>query len=99
MWHQGHIFVSILLLPNTILAQVGLCMKVTHHVQLFVTPWTVAHQATPFMGFSRQEYWSGLPFQFAGDLPNPGIKLRSPPLQADSLPSEPPKKPGWIICI
>ena len=45
------------------------------------------------MGFSRQEYWSGLPFPPAGDLPNPGIKLRSPSLQADSLPSEPPGKP------
>ena len=45
------------------------------------------------MGFSRQEYWSGLPFPPPGDLPDPGIKLRSPALQADSLPSEPPGKP------
>ena len=45
------------------------------------------------MGFSRPEYWSGLPFPSPGDLPNPGIKPRSPELQADSLPSEPPGKP------
>ena len=44
------------------------------------------------MGFSRQEYWSGLPFPSLGDLPNPGIKPRSPALQADALPSEPPGK-------
>ena len=49
------------------------------------TPWTVAHQASPSMGFSRQEYWSGLPFPSPGDLPNPGIKPRSPALQADAL--------------
>ena len=42
------------------------------------------------MGFPRQEYWSGLPFPFPGDLPDPGIELRSPTLQADALPSEPP---------
>ena len=50
------------------------------------TPWTVARQAPPSMGFSRQEYWSGLP---PGDLPNPGIEPRSPALQADSLSLEP----------
>ena len=55
-----------------------------------VTPWTVAHQAPPSMEFSRQEYWSGLPFPSPGDLPNPGIELGSPALQADALPSEPP---------
>ena len=53
------------------------------------TPWTVAHQAPLFMGFSRQEYWSGLPFPSPGDLPDPGIEPRSPALQADALPSEP----------
>ena len=58
-------------------------------VRLFATPQTVACQASPSMGFSRQEYWSGLPFPFPGDLPNPEIKPRSPALQADSLPSEP----------
>ena len=50
-----------------------------------VTPWTVAHQAPLSMGFSRQEYWRGLPFPFLGDLPNPGIKLTSPALPVDSL--------------
>ena len=48
------------------------------HVRLFVTPWTVVHQAPLSMGFSRQEYWSGLPFPSPGDLPNPGIKHTSP---------------------
>ena len=52
------------------------------------TPWTVAHQAPLYMGFSRQEYWSGLPFPSPRDLSNPGIKPRSPELQADSLPTE-----------
>ena len=52
------------------------------------TSWTVAHQAPLSMGFSRQEYWSGLPFSHPGDLPHPGIKPRSPTLQADCLPTE-----------
>ena len=55
-----------------------------------VTPWTVAYQAPLSMGFSRQEYWSGLPFPSPGDLPDSGIEPRSPALQADALPSEPP---------
>ena len=62
-------------------------------VRLFATPWTGAHQAPPFMGFSRQEYWSGLPFPSPGDPPDPGIEPRSPTLQADALTSEPPGKP------
>ena len=66
---------------------------------MFVTPWTVAHQAPLSMGFSRQEYWSGLPFPSPGDLPNPGIKSGSPALQADSLPSEPPWKPLFLVRI
>ena len=55
-------------------------------------PWTVAYQAPPSMEFSRQEYWSGLPFLSPGDLPDPGIEPRFPTLQADTLPSEPPGK-------
>ena len=55
-------------------------------------PWTVAHRAPPSMGFSRQEFWSGLPFPSPGDLPNPGIEPRSPTLQADVLTSAPPGK-------
>ena len=54
-------------------------------VKLFATPWAVAFQAPLSMGFSRQEYWSGLPFPPSGDLPNPGIEPRSPALQVDSL--------------
>ena len=57
-----------------------------------VTVWTVAYQAPPSMGFSRQEYWSGLPFPSPGDIPDPGIVPRSPTLQADALISEPPGK-------
>ena len=53
-----------------------------------LTPWTVAHQAPLSMRFSRQEYWSGLPFPSSGDLPDPGIKRGSPALQADSFPTE-----------
>ena len=53
-------------------------------VQLFATPWTVALQAPLSMGFSRQEYWSGLPFPSSGDLPDPGIEPGSPELQVDS---------------
>ena len=59
-------------------------------VQLFVTPWTVAYQVLPSMGFPRQEYWSELPFPSPGDSPDPGIEPRSPALRADALPSEPP---------
>ena len=59
----------------------------------FATPWAVAHQAPLSMGFPRQEYWTGLPCPSPEDLPNPGIKPRSPELQVDSLPSEPPQKP------
>ena len=63
------------------------------HIRLLVTLWTVAYQAPQSMGFSRQEYWRGLPFPSPGDLPDPEIKPRSPTLQADTLPSEPPGKP------
>ena len=68
-------------------------VKSFSHVRLFANPWIVAHQAPPSMGFSRQEYWSGLPFLYPGDLPDPGIEPRSPTLQADALTSEPPGKP------
>ena len=60
--------------------RVGVKVKSLSRVWLFVTPWTVAHQAPPFLRFSRQEYWSGLPFPSSGDLPNPGIEPRSPAL-------------------
>ena len=68
-------------------------------VQLFVTPWTVAYQAPPSMGFSWQEYWSGLPFPSPGDLPNPGIEPGSSAFQADTLTSEPPGKPLYKCIV
>ena len=64
--------------------------EVASRVRFFATPWTVAYKAPLSMKFSRQEYWSGLPFPSPGDLPDPGIKPRSPALQADALTSEPP---------
>ena len=67
--------------------------EVASRLQLFVTPWAVAHHAPQSMEFSRQEYWSGLPFPSPGDLPNSGIKPGSPALQADALLPEPPGKP------
>ena len=68
-------------------------VKLLIHLRLFATPWTVAYQAPQSMGFSRQEYWSGLPFPSQGELPDPGIESWSPALQADALPFEPPRKP------
>ena len=70
-------------------------MKLLSRVRLFATLWTIAYQAPPSMGFSRQEYWSGLPFPSPGDLPDPGVEPRSPALEADALTSEPPGKPIW----
>ena len=71
-------------------------MKLLSRVRLFVTPWTVVYQAPQSTEFSRQEYWSELPFPSPGDLPNPGIEPGSPALQADTLPSEPPGKYATI---
>ena len=70
-----------------------LCCAVLSHVQLFATPWTVAHQAPLSTGFSRQEYWSGLPFPSPGDLPDPGSQptsLASPALVGGFCTTEPP---------
>ena len=79
-------------------------VKSLSRVQLFATPWTVAYQPPLSMGFSRQEYCSGLPIPSPGDLPDPGIEPGSPALRADALPSEPPGKPivarrivGYIV--
>ena len=74
----------------------GWWLKSLSRVQLFATPWTVAHQAPPSMGFSREEYWSGLPFPSPGDLPYPGIEPRSPTCRQDALTSEPTGKPSYI---
>ena len=70
------------------------CRQIFYHLkQLFVTPWTIALWAPLSVGFSRQEYWSGLPFPSPGDLPDPGIEPRSSTLGAEALTSEPPGKP------
>ena len=89
--HCGKHLMSIMF-PNLLnnLRKVKAEVKSLSRVQLLATPWTIALQAPPSMGFSRQEYWSGLPFPSPGDLPYPGIKPRSPALQADALTSEPP---------
>ena len=65
------------------------------HVQLFATPQTIAHQAPLSMGFSRQEYWRGLPLPSPGDLPDPGIEPRPSKMQAGFLPSELLGKSWW----
>ena len=62
-----------------------------------MTSWTVVRQASLYMGYSRQEYWSGLPFSSPEDLPNPGIEPGSPALQADSLPTELSGKPKYVF--
>ena len=68
------------------------------HIQLFATPWTVARQVPLSMGFSRQEYWTGLPFPTPGDLPDPGIESMSPALVGRCFTIEPPGKPLSYIC-
>ena len=91
MLNQKHLKLNVM--------KVKVKVKSLSRVRFFAAPWTVAHQAPPSMGFSRQEYWSGLPFPSPGDLPDPGIEPRSPALQADSLPSEPAGKPRileWV---
>ena len=74
-------------------------VKSFSRVRLFATPWTVAYQASPSMGFSRQEYWSGLPFPSPGDLPDTGIEPRFPALEADALTSETPGKPQYLLIL
>ena len=74
--------------PNGIKVKVN--VKSLSHIRLFATLWIVAYQAPLPMEFSRQEYWSGLPFPSPGDLPNPGMEPWSLILQADTLLSEPP---------
>ena len=97
-----------LLFRIVIVAVIVDVLKSLSRVWLFVASWTVPCQAPLSMWFSRQEYWSRLPFPSPGDLPNPGIKPKSPALQADSLPSEPPQKPwheaspfdsSWVLPV
>ena len=94
-----HHFFSLTPLPSLSLFMITSCLfwflkekegkvKLLSHVWLFATPWTIAHQAPQSMGFSRQEYWNGLPFPSPEDLPNPGIKPTFPAFQADALQSE-----------
>ena len=78
--------------------------KLLSRVQFSVIPWTVAWQANLSMGFSRQEYWSGLSLPSPGDHPHLGIELGSPALRANFFPSEPPGKPyqgtcSWYVCL
>ena len=68
-------------------------MKPLSRVRLFAILWAITYRAPPSMEFPRQGYWSGLPFPSPGDLPDPGIKPRSPAVQPDALLSEPPGKP------
>ena len=74
---------------------VQLCLTISN----FVIPRTITYQTPLSMEFSRQEYWSGVPFPSPGDLPDPGIELRSPVLHTDSLPSEPPGKPLCFLFV
>ena len=89
MQGKGHFASAVFLLKNSCTSE---CYLLTC-VELFTTPWSVVHQPPLSMEFSRQEYWSGLPFSSVGDLPTPGIKAQSPALQVDSLLSEPSARP------
>ena len=90
---SDHPFPEPLIQPNPRLSFHTACTLLTQSCRLFETLWSVARQAPPSLGFSRQEYWSQLPCPPPGDRPDPGIEPRSLILQADSLPSEPPGKP------
>ena len=82
-------------------ACVCVCMRaqLLSHIQLFVTPCTVACRAPLSMGFSKREYWGGLPFPTPGDLPDPGMEPVSPALAGEFFPSEAPGKPAWLTCL
>ena len=71
-------------------------VKSLSRVRLFVIPWTVTYQAPPSMGFSKQEYWKGLPFPSPGELPNPGTELSSLALASVFFTTEPPGAPTWM---
>ena len=74
-------------------------VKSLSHVSLFATPWTVAYQVSPSMGFSRSEYWSVLPFPSPGDLPDQGSKLGLPHCRQTLLLSEPPGKSNQVMLV
>ena len=88
--HPGNSVVNPL--PPCVLCWMKVKVKLLSRFRLFATPWTIAYQAPPSVEFSRQEYWSGLPFPSPGDLPNTGIEPGSPALQAGALPSAPSGK-------
>ena len=92
--------VGIVLLLGLLIFVMSILESESHSVlSIFATPWTVARQAPLSVEFSRPAHWSGLPFPSPGDLPDPGTERRSPALQVDSLPPEPPGKPGileWV---
>ena len=83
--------------PLTREALIMLESEVTQSCPTLCNPWTEAHQAPPSMEFSRQEYWSGLPFTSPGDLPNPGIESVSPALWVDAVLSESPENPSRCL--
>ena len=85
-------------MSNAVLLELNVCVYESENCSVVSSSLQPreAQQAPLSMGFSRQEYWSGLPFPSPGDFPDPGIKPRSPALQADSLPSEPPGKPELL---
>ena len=98
-WTQGgtsldrrHSFTDVLTLPGSLRLTFTCCL-VAKSGPILCDLWTVAHQAPPFIGFSRQEYWSGLPFPSLGDLPNPGMEPTSPALTGRFFTAEPPGKP------
>ena len=90
-----------LFLPYPLLSELLLVLGgglVTKSGLSLATAWTIAHQAPLYMEFSRQKYWNGLPFSSSGHLPDPGIKLGSPALRADSLRTESPVK-LFLSCL
>ena len=93
------IITSLIFLSSTI--HMCMCVLATQSCSTRCNPMDCTCQAPLSMEFSRQEYWSGLPFPSPGDLPNPGIKPRSPALQADTLRSKPKRKPiyVWLMII
>ena len=88
--------ISVTVWPQLLSTHVFIVVLSLSPVRLFVSPCTIANQAPLSMEFSRQEYWSALPFPSPGDLPNPGIQPGSPALQEYPLLSEPPGKPTGL---
>ena len=96
VWATGEVL-KYLQLRSYLQSYMKVKVLVTQSCLTLCNPMDCTHQAPMSMEFSRQEYWSGLPFPFPGDLPNPGIEPRSPPMQVDSLPSVLPGKPDVTL--